>query len=466
MLGMGSKTTASDGFSGQEIVWKKHRRMVVFAGPHKSASSSVQELFMKLASSRLPPDKRHPSLVNWTWPWNPRRRSYLPRKGFAPLVTESGDGFHQLIWGTISEVWHGNLNVSTPTSVITNMGEDTNLIWGTEELDRFGSTPWSGRNGIDAIKAVQHHVKDPTIQSPLEIVVNYRRPRKDQWISIWKQLTRTQKSASSYSDFLCDTNEYIRIWEYIDCVANPLGLVHALLEVKEYENIAWKVHLLDMKGIAEQGQDVGHVLACEVLQVPCKKTNWLPGTDERPIVQNAKSGNPDLTEEALKDLEWVLRQRDCAYMQSLEAARDDGSLIVHHGDALWEDCENVHSARHGNKNYISKLFSNSSFLLDLIQSQVGCSGGGSVPNNISGWRKRMSSEFPTAGTPDERTMPPSNRTRHVSFANRGPPLSAELSEVDPLMQAAQGQLLITQLLLLLLVGFIARNLRIRRSSFA
>lgn len=148
--------------------------MVVFAGPHKSASSSVQELFVEYANNEEP---KHPSFQNWTWPLVTSELYFLPRKGFAPLVT-AGSEHHPAIWKRLLEVWHAK-------SETTGEWVHPNIIWGTEELDRFGKVPWSGRNGLLAMEKVWGLIRPPQ----LEVVVNYRRPCRDQWISIWKQLT-------------------------------------------------------------------------------------------------------------------------------------------------------------------------------------------------------------------------------------------------------------------------------------
>lgn len=323
------------------------RRLVVFAGPHKSASSSVQELFMKTAASSLGMEKRHPSLHNWTWPWNPRRRSYLPRKGFAPLVTE-GEGFIKLIHETVLTIWN-----ETKES-------EGHLILGTEEFDRFGPTPWSHRDGIHAIERIRDLLKPDS----MEIVLNYRRPRRDQWISVWKQLTRSD--SREYNEFLCDANENLRIWEYLDCVTNPLGLADALLKR------GWEVRLMDMAGIASKDRDVGHVVACDVLGVACDD-HWLPGLDH-PIQQNKKSGDPRLNEKQLDDMEWILRQRDCSYRSTLVA---NSNFRVLEGEAIWEDC--LDDPR------VSTL-RNTTWLLQLMQTQVGCRPDG-ISDSLEAWRK-------------------------------------------------------------------------------
>jgi hypothetical protein len=392
-----------------------HRRLVIFAGPHKSASSSVQELFMNTASSQHPGNMRHhPSLQNWTWPFNPRRHSYLPRKGFAPLVTE-GPGYVQLIHDTILDVWEHN---------------DTNLILGTEELDRFGTAPWSHRNGIEAIQGV-YNITQPR---EFQVVVNYRRPRRDQWISIWKQLTRSEPKP--YSEFICNENveEQLRIWEYLDCVANPLGLVQALLQQQ------WAVRLLDMEGIAHQKWDVGHVLACHVLQVPCED-HWLPGM-HRPMFVNTKTGNPELSQHQLNDLEWALRQRDCGYRTYLESHTSTTTtmnhlLQVYEGETLWEGCD------HDSTDAL--VFTNTTFLLDLLQSQMGCGSGDK--DAIRKSRERPPKPPKVAGK------------QSVAGTRNSPPSVQESATVDPMVQTVKAQLYVLFLLTIVVVTLFVRQLK-------
>lgn len=447
-----------------ESTANQHRRMAIFAGPHKSASSSVQELFIKFASND--PNRKvqwnHPSLRQWVWPWNPRRRSYQPRKGFAPLVME-GIGYHQLIWDTILEVW----NATDP-----NTGEylHPHMIWGTEELDRFGRTPWSGRNGLEAMK----EVVTLTHPSQVDIVVNFRRPRQAQWISIWKQLMRKVVEGRAYGDFLCDPKEYLRIWEYLDCVANPLGLVEALLnfwdqQLEIFVSSSTKpkiaVHLLDMEGISSLNRDVGHALACDVLEVNCTTDHWLPNV-ERPILKNVKSGNPELTDAQMDGMEWLLRQRDCSYRPTLVQATKRSEqnsqktlLYLHYADTLWDACFNQDSA---------SILTNTTYLLDLLQSQVGC---GSLPKTaISDLQESQRQQDEAALHPLDKTIrstlpqaqtqrSPSNPTAMIY--NQGS-ISSYESHGD-IMQTARTQLLALCIIVMLVLGFFFKRLKCRNA---
>ena len=314
---------------------------MLFAGPHKSASSSVQEFFMRYASNQKSKEK-HPALINWTWPYNPRRGMFLPRKGFAPLVSRyENEDLRFALYKKIYRLW--------------NNATFGNIILGSEEFDRFGATPWSHRNSSLAIRDILQFTRPRDFR----IVVNYRTPRHEQWISIWKQLTRTELLA--YKDYLCEF-EYLRIWEYLDSVANPLGLV------QHFRKQGWNVTLIDMMGVARDRRDVAHVVACEVLKVPCHD-GWLDGPEQ--IFQNTKSGDPGVSDQQLIEMEWLFRLRDCAYRESLE---QDPGLQILHRYSLWHGCPES----------APKSLLNTTLLLNLLQNQVGCGDGSTdIPHFVT-----------------------------------------------------------------------------------
>lgn len=419
--------------------------MVVFAGPHKSASSSVQELFVEYANNEEP---KHPSLQNWTWPLIKSDLYFLPRKGFAPLVT-AGLEHHPPIWERLLQIWNEK-------SETTGEWVHPNLIWGTEELDRFGKVPWSGRNGLVAIEKVWDLLR-PT---QLEIVVNYRRPRRDQWISIWKQLTRMDENVT-YSEFLCDDEQYTRLWEYLDCVANPLGFVEALVDFwTPRHNVT--IHLLDMGGIASGERDVAHVLACDVLGVECTEDHWLPDFDE-PFIENARSRELELTDEELEAMEWLLQQRDCSYHQRImkfsKASTTKPHLRLHYAEKFWDACEV--------QNRVSRSFSNTTYLLQLLQSQVGC---GQMPYNaIDELRSQRTSTNPLNQVTTEPSRQPTDQASlfmvlEDSFVGGNPELietwdSHLFSPYEHNLCASSSHVMAVFTVMIAIVGYLFRRLK-------
>jgi hypothetical protein len=111
--------------------------------------------------------------------------------------------------------------------------------------------------------------------------------------------------------------------------------------------------------------DVSHVLACDMLgDVPCLD-GWVEGM-AHPQRLNQKFGNPGITQHQLEEIEWFFIQRDCAFQK---ASANQPNLQVHYGVTMWEHCNDPHPG-----------FGNTTLLLELLQSQVGC--GGTDSNTI------------------------------------------------------------------------------------
>lgn len=329
------------------------KRLVIFAGPHKSASSTVQEFFCQYATGR-PKYRKMSAFQNWRWPVVTSSR-IPPRKQLSRLVYThvNNDTMKDLIYQTLAETFQ----------------KAPNMVLGSEEFDRFGKTPWSHRNGVQAIQKLIQHLKQQQ-RFQVEIVVNYRTPRQTQWVSIWKQLTTLDVNIRgepdrSYPEWVChDENE--KVWEYLDSVANPLGLVQALLRVQD--DTSFHVTLLDMGGISNKGLDIAHVSACAILQVPCKE-GWVKGIDR--ILQQNRKQKPleNVTLEQVEQIERWFRLRDCAYEKELQATASQQKLTVLYQDTLWQSCSSFDA------NLAQQLL-NTTFFLELLQSQFDCGDTG------------------------------------------------------------------------------------------
>jgi hypothetical protein len=241
-----------------------------------------------------------------------------------------------------------------------------NVVFGDEEFDRMGETVHTHRNGLQPLKNIVQLLQPPR----LDIVVNYRTPRHEHWLSIWKQLSG---GSSPYRGFVCQGT---KPWEHLETQGNPLAIVHELLGSlggNVNVNTNWNVTLIDMGGVQRDGLDISHVVACEVLGVPCDDNGWVQGLEHTSMHANNRSGDPGLTNVQLDELEWILRQRDCSYMTELlehnnnnkQQQQQQQQLTVLHQDTLWQDCDKFESS-------FQRSLRNTTFLLQLIQSQVDC----------------------------------------------------------------------------------------------
>lgn len=339
------------------------RRLVIFCGPHKSASSTVQEFLVQYATGR-PRYRKLKAFQEWRWPVIKSSANKIPaRKQWAQLVVGSDEAVNEDLHQALKDAFDKAPNVAL----------------GSEEFDRFGAVPWSGRDGLTAIRKITEWANaiarlggDGPPQ--IDLVVNFRTPRQTQWISIWKQLMalddlqHESRTSVLYPEWVCarDETSSARLWEYLDCVANPLGLtLHLLSNLPP--NV--KVSLVDMGGVAEKGLDIAHVSACQILGLPCS-AHWVRGIN-RTLVVNPKSRQLEGVSTAqLDEINWLLQQRDCSYQQPLDEFQRQGRLeILHSLDLTWGHCQIEAGS---SKQEIFGSFQNTTFLVEVLKSQYLC----------------------------------------------------------------------------------------------
>jgi hypothetical protein len=411
----------------------KDKRLVILAGPHKTASTSTQTFFAKYIGNRERLLKL-PVFANWTWPWF-KEGGFTGTKGWDKtkvmaqyVLHHHNQTIREEIMKNIVALWqsppvnnqffwdhpdhlHREYNYGLNFLIHQGRHRPQNMILGTEEFDRFGDTPWSQRNGILAMQEIVQALKP----SDLTIVVNYRTPRKDHWISIYKQVGSW---FGTYDDFMCATCDskfclfqdgkdpqyhYKMVWEYLNSVSNPLGLV------QELRTHNWKVVLIDMGGVKRDKLDIAHTTACEVMKVACNSSGMVMGVPE--TFSLFKGKKDQLLDDHEHDyLEWLLRQRDCAYKSRLEG---DPGIEVLHPHSLWENCTEPAD--------VYEPFLNTTYTLHLIQVKQRC------PNRtttVMGQGMLASQEYPL------------KRTRAAAAAAAFPPVEAAAPFVIPVKNRA------------------------------
>ena len=251
---------------------------------------------------------------------------------------------------------------------------------------------------------------------------------------------------------------------YLDCVANPLGFVEALVDFwTPRHNVT--IHLLDMGGIASVERDVAHVLACDVLGVECTDDHWLPDFEE-PFIENARSGDPELIDKELEAMEWILQQQDCAYRQQImaftKASTTTPHLQLYYADKFWDSCEEHDLG--------SSSFSNTTYLLDLLQSQAGC--GHLSQNTIDDLRSQSRTTNPL----NQVTTEPSRQPIHepgvpvalnmeislgLGTSHLVEPWDSQVfSSYDTKLYASSSQVMAVFTVMMVFVGFLFRRLKI------
>jgi hypothetical protein len=348
----------------------QEHRLVLFAGP--SAGPSIRNFFIQHATNGEREDPLD-SLTNWTWPYHPRANDV---NAFADLLGDRSVSFavnqdrRRELLSTLLAVWghartdperHNHEHYLIPYDV-------NNVFLGHEEWARFGETPLSKLNGMDAIQTVL----DLLQPKDFSIVVTHAAKLSEHWLSLVEPFA----SVTSYRDFVCSSytswdQGSIRLFEkahseYANSVANPLGLA---VELRKH---GWPVVLVDLEGVATAGLDPAHTIACEILNAPCHE-GWVKGLSRQPSAVHPQATRPmtGLSQVQLDEIEWIFRQRECAYRHILWD--DAGVQILQRGNSIWADCSTKPTE------WQRSLLNTTTFLEELY-AQVGCSKLQTQPN--------------------------------------------------------------------------------------
>jgi hypothetical protein len=304
----------------------ENKRLILFAGPHRSGSASVEEFFQKYCKGSIRHDKDSFALRYWKWPQIPQGHAtpgVPPYKVFQNLVIEpsENDPLNRDIIAGIKDAWETT---------------EDGIVLGTEMFDQMGA--YAQYDGLEAMKRIVDYVGLTDSPKQVTVVVNYRAPRLGHWASVWKGTV--QGTTTSYADFMCHTRQYHEKMELLSTAVNPLQVA------LESQKLGWNVALMDMKGIDDAGLDVTHTIACNIMDAKCSQSDgWVNHHIEEAIHNNeAEDGHDliELTDKQRQEAEELLLARDCAYGTLMKKLSDDpeaGSFKVYSGASLWQHCD-------------------------------------------------------------------------------------------------------------------------------
>jgi hypothetical protein len=320
-----------------------HKQLVLFAGPHKAASSSVETFFHNHASGydNAPTSK---SLEGWIWPpiygdLYDRNHAVARHEVFTLLVRRPDNATAQeILINGIEKAWseakHG-------------------IIVGTAEFDRIGDTRSTHWDGLKAMKRVV--AKLGISSEEVTVVLNYRTPRFEQWASLWKHAGND----ADYQKYLCDAQSSKSRFENLETAMNPLKLAQI------YREQGWKVAVIDMGGVQALEMDVAHAISCKVLEHTDCQDGWISEFNTTYHLNDADDKQMNGWQDAEKqELEQLFRERDCHY--ELKLRRDEGFQVVY-DDTIWQGC--MYGPK---KKKLYEQLSDTQFLFNAIKTQMGC----------------------------------------------------------------------------------------------
>lgn len=346
-------------------------RLVVLAGPRRSATSSVAEFMHKYARGAQPNHKSgkiyHP-LANYRWPlvygeYTNQTEIDEPYKRFNHLVT---DPTNREVQDEILEAIKTDYEQVGVNAV----------IFGGEEFDQVGISSPKGYDAIKAVKTVVDYVQVPG--ECVTILLNYRVPRFEHWLSLYSSLTvdaeKNPPEYMPYEEHMCEDESSTRRLEELGTSMNPMYLAETYLNA---EGGAWNVQMIDMGGIEEFGTDISHTIGCKILGGKCDdEGRWVKGHIEETIINKALERDfKTLPKEEIDQSEKLFRYRDCSYEEDL---RNNERFGVVMNQTIWADCQ--HDEDH---EWVYQSFRDpklgTHLVFDALLSQVDCKAFGGAP---------------------------------------------------------------------------------------
>ena len=254
-------------------------KVIVLAGPHKAASSTLQHIAVKYSK-----------LDNVPWKWigkgekalAPVLSTYMEEMNAKAMKEErdrNKNRYRDRKRDRYCEVksmrkkrkkWSKKCNTfkqqkqKIKEEILLKYKRGYNIILGAEALDRMTLPAINGSLIDDFVLDIlptkvfnNHHL--------ITSVVVYRSPRVKHIISLWKQFTNviSKDHKMTFYQFLCD-GTFMGRFEAVD----------SLLLTQTLINKGLKVQLVDMGGvISTEGVDFFSVLGCNVMKLPCQTDN-------------------------------------------------------------------------------------------------------------------------------------------------------------------------------------------------
>ena len=340
--------------------WRKHGKkenrpcgckVVLLAGPHKAASTTIQWISTVYAS-----------MLNLQWEWLvPESYSqdvwkWSQIKAFAPFVfTYYGtkDKAKDMTFAELKDTYKAEFEKQW------NDGNN-NILFGSEAIDLAVDPENKDRNVIDEIIDI---VPKEAVEYITTLVV-YRSTRISHLKSLWKEIGVWHNS--TFYEFLLheDNDAFTRFYHSVD----SLRLAAAFLE-KGIE-----VQLLDLSGVntTDNDEELYKIFGCDIMGLHCalnddntrmpvtisrhtpKDAKYLQSLMTAP--QNVKHDNNyvlNVTDGQMKQIDELLRRHDCTYEEWIH---EGDKLKILNGNEVMTNMEDCRTTFKGKELNQEELF--------------------------------------------------------------------------------------------------------------
>ncbi|KAL3929236.1 MAG: hypothetical protein SGBAC_012303 [Bacillariaceae sp.] len=248
---------------------------------------------------------------------------------------------------------------------VENMWEDSEngIVVGTEFFDQVG------RNARYDAMTPMNKIVDTLEQedSDVTVILNYRSPRIEQWLSIWK----ASDPNSTYTEFMCKSYHNPEDPDLKKVRLDQLSAsMNGLNAAYEFLRRGWKVKLIDLEGVHETNRDVTHVIGCDILMGQCEDGFIAKHDKYRTPDEEVPDIGTDVDEDEARKVEELFRFRDCGYEALLRPFVESEQLEVMYKYSIWADCEP------GRAEIYKNLANADEVVYTALLSQVDCSSVG------------------------------------------------------------------------------------------
>ncbi len=375
-------------FAYDRKTWEQKKpRIAILAGPHKTASTTLQTFFSSVAGSTVRLTNRtiesshthepHSSVTDWVWPLGVSEeydeesslgggfKTMKPAKFYSVLASLISGRRRVVFFSNKSEKSLDKAREYHRALFRRPWEEEKNIIIAAEAFDTLVEGLVDEKNDgrgedihvsstssemIDALLDVfpwgETNYTSPLRLDDIEVQINYRTPKISHVRSIWHQLGKRTT---------------LRQFLYNDNFRHHLYQLNSLALALQFVRRGIKTSILDMRGasensVPENGTDsnVGigglqGIVACEVLRMGeenglCDDQSrlHLPGykSSLKDMNQKADKNVVNLTPDQLDEISSLLEEYDCSVWQHLQKYQAQGLLrILHPSEDLFGKCE-------------------------------------------------------------------------------------------------------------------------------
>jgi len=276
--------------------------------------------------------------------------------------TPENDEYGSSVFGELMKQHNNATLISDITVSISNFWTDAEngVVVGTEYFDQVGRhATYDAMTPMNSIQA-KLGVEDADVT----VILNYRTPRIEQWLSIWKK----NDPSSTYTEFMC--NSYADSDLKKERLSQLSASMNGLNAAYEFLRRGWKVKLIDLEGVHQTNRDVTHVIGCDILKGKCEDGFLFRHDRFRTPDEEVPDIGTDVGEDEARKVEELFQFRDCGYQELMKSFVDSSQLEVLYEYSIWQQCAPDQSEIYKN------LANGDEVVYTALLSQVDCSAQG------------------------------------------------------------------------------------------